>query len=251
VRARFVVLPAVVLLTLLVLAPLCRADPSWDGSGVAFGATQWTNARSLPISYYGRADIKTGDPTPPGLLSMQAFGDVVLPDDGYFEPDADSVTMYDGPPGVSGMLLSCWGGRDVPLTPGDGAKDVTVRFTIRDPSNGNVVAGPSFAHQVTLDTHRPTTVAHDPLTCRRGDYVAVSYQADDNLSPTATVSLRITNAKGKTVAKVRLGTVPTGRQLAYAWQCRLSRGAYRYAILATDLAGNKAAKPCTQRLTVH
>jgi hypothetical protein len=252
VSARFIVLPAVVLLTLLVFAPLSQAEPAWDGSTVAFGAMQWTNAMSLPISYYGSANIKTGDPTPLGLLSMQAFGDVVLPDGGSFEPDADSVTMYDGPPGVSGMVLTCWGGRDLPLTPGDGAKDVTVRFTLRDPSSGIVAAmGPSFPQQVTLDTHRPTTVARDPLSCRRGGYVTVFYQADDNLSPTVLASLCITNAGGKTVAKVRLGTAPTGQPLASAWHCRLAKGSYRYAILATDLAGNATAVPGTQKLTVH
>jgi flagellar hook assembly protein FlgD len=81
--------------------------------------------------------------------------------------------------------------------------------------------------------------------------VTVNYQVADKLSPSASVSLRIRNAVGKTVKTISLGEQDTGKVLTYLWKCPLGKGKYKYSILATDLAGNKASKTGTNTLTVR
>lgn len=251
-RTRSVVLLGVAFIALLVLAPACSAGVAWDGSLVTPGTAYWTNASLLPISYYGRAALGSSDTTPTaGQLWLQATGDVELPGDGTFAPEDWSFAFYDGLPGGSGMALECWGARDLPLSPGDGAKDVTVRFVIRDPGSGDTVSSPAFPVRVMLDTHRPTSLVGAALSCRTGDPVTVTYQVDDELSPLATATMSVTDPRGKVVAMKQLGTVRTGWPSAVTWTCRLPRGVYACAILATDLAGNTVAKPGARRLTVR
>jgi hypothetical protein len=252
-RVRFVVVSGVVgvvLLAALSLAPICLASITWERSTVAFDGAHWTNRGSVRISYYGSVVLTLEDYSSIGSLQMRASGDVALPDEGYLVTQEDGVASATTPTGPA-MGMWCFGERDIPLTPGDGVKDVTVSYSVRAYEGTTVVPGPSFARQFVLDTHRPTSVADGAVSCRKGDIATFDYGVTDELSPLLSVWLRITDARGRTVAKKALGLHPSGWLGSAEWRCRLQRGVYAYAILATDLAGNTVAVPGTARLTVR
>ena len=143
------------LLATLIPTPFCRAKILRGGSMFAFATTQWTNVRFQPISYCGKADRITNEETPVGLLWPQGCGDVALSGDGSFAPDADVLATYGGPPGVSGMILSCWGVRNLPLIPGARAKDVTVRFVLCNPTNEPDLGARTGPHGASDAGHTP------------------------------------------------------------------------------------------------
>ena len=146
------------------------------------------------------------------------------------------------------QAISSSGNWPVIVTAGDGIKASGVQFI--EGSTLGIFFSPIYRETITLDTVGPKTVAPYKLACKKGGYVTVSYQVDDTCSPTATVSLQARNAKGKTLKTVALGAQDTGKLVTYLWQPGLAKGTYKYAILATDLAGNKASKVGTNALTV-
>ena len=106
---------------------------------------------------------------------------------------------------------------------------------------------------VKIDTRGPTTSAPRPCTVVRGFRPALSYRADDLLSPRADVTIRVYQAS-RLRKVLHLGwrrtdkTHVTGMSV---WRCRLPRGTYRYTVLATDLAGNTQTKAGSNRLIVR
>ena len=71
-------------------------------------------------------------------------------------------------------------------------------------------------------------------------------------SPTATVTISIRNARGALAKKIVL-TGGHGRPPAvdYAFTCWLPKGAYRFAVAATDAAGNAADGAAANTLVVR
>jgi hypothetical protein len=106
---------------------------------------------------------------------------------------------------------------------------------------------------VKIDTRGPTTQAPRPSTVVRGFWPVFSYRADDQLSPRADISIRITDQTGRTRHLIALGwqlTNQTYRTGMLVWRCRLPRGTYRYTVLATDLAGNRQTQAGSNKLIV-
>jgi len=106
---------------------------------------------------------------------------------------------------------------------------------------------------VKIDTRGPVTTAPRPSTVVRGFWPALSYRAQDALSRKAEISIRISDAGGRTRHVVHLGwqrTKQTHVTGMLVWRCRLPIGTYRYTVLATDLAGNRESKVGSNRLIV-
>jgi hypothetical protein len=137
--------------------------------------------------------------------------------------------------------------KDMPLTGGDGPKHLELKFW------NQAIEGfsPTYSASIILDTRGPKTVAPYRLTAKRGGYVTVSYQVDDTYSPTASVSLELRSSAGKKLKAIPLGEQATGKLFTYLLKVNLGKGKYRYAVLATDLAGNKASKVGVNNLTVR
>jgi hypothetical protein len=47
-----------------------------------------------------------------------------------------------------------------------------------------------------------------------------------------------------------VGLKATGASLTYSYKCSLAKGKYTWKVYATDLAGNKQAKPSSKSLVV-
>ena len=248
-RTRFAVLLAVTAFVLLLLPTACLALVNWNGSKVTIQtATGWTNKGSIHLDFYGSAAWVPEQPGDAGVLAVFLRGDGVL-DSASKQVGYDSGGMTPGVlNGVSVFIAWCSGDVDAPVTSGDGEKQLELQYRLDKPTGS--VWSPTFKGTVTVDTHGPKTIAPYPLSCKRGGYATVSYQVDDTASPKADVSLRVTNSKGKTVSSASIGEQETGKLLTYLWKCNLGAGKYKYSILATDLAGNKASKAGKNALTV-
>ena len=88
----------------------------------------------------------------------------------------------------------------------------------------------------------------------RGFWPVFSYRATDLLSPRAEITIRITDASGRTRHLIALGWQPTDQSRhsgMLVWRCWLPRGTYHYTVLATDRAGNKQVKAGSNRLIVN
>lgn len=238
-RLGVTVLLSTAVLALLAL-PTASLANQWAGSWVKLsGGSAYTNVNSVPIEFYG---VYTSDDTrnqPAGIPNAMTTGDTPRP-----EAVANTSSGVDGPPQSRKYWAS--GSCEVELTKGDGAKSVGVYFVELVPFE----TSPTYLATVTLDTQAPTTIAPKALSCKKGGYATVSFQANDALSPTVDVSLLVTNSKGKKVATASMGEQETGKLVSYLWKCSLAPGKYKYAIVATDLAGNKTSKPGTNKLTV-
>jgi lysophospholipase L1-like esterase len=131
----------------------------------------------------------------------------------------------------------------------DGRHTVSYRST-DNAGNSEVVKSCT----VKIDTRGPQTLAPRPCIVRRGFWPALSYRADDLLSPKAEITIRISDARGHTRHLIALGwqrTNQTHMTGMLVWRCRLPRGSYRYTVLARDLAGNKQSKVGSNRLIVE
>ena len=250
---RFTVLLAATLLLVLMLPTASLAAISWKGTGGTFDTRNgWTHSTSVQLTYEALLQYTEKDVNGLGNFEVTVVGDVTMPSYPFLPDQQDSnITLTD--PAL--VTATCSGDVSVPLTPNDGEKLVMLQFLYTAVDYNSIdgmvtLRSPVYKGAVTLDTRGPKTIAPYPLSCRKNGYATITYQADDALSPTVKVSLSVMNAKGKKVAKASLGEQETGKVLSYLWRCPLGPGKYKYSILATDLAGNKAAKAGRNTLTV-
>jgi hypothetical protein len=106
---------------------------------------------------------------------------------------------------------------------------------------------------VLIDTRRPTPVAKWAAAAVRGARTAVRFYVSDPRpgSPTATVTIRISNARGVLVKKIVLADERVDRTLSYGFTCWLPKGSYRFSVAATDAAGNPARTVAANTLVVR
>ena len=101
------------------------------------------------------------------------------------------------------------------------------------------------------DTVGPRTFATRTATVRKGKTATLYYRVTDDVSASATVTIRIKTRAGAPKKTLRLGLKGTGRERHAHFTCRLARGTYRYWVGARDMSGNPAQKPLGHnRLTV-
>jgi hypothetical protein len=106
---------------------------------------------------------------------------------------------------------------------------------------------------VLIDTRRPTPVAKWAAAAVHGARTAVRFYVSDPRpgSPTASVTIRIHNARGALVKKVVLADARVDRTLNYRFTCWLPKGSYRFSVAATDAAGNPAKAVAANTLVVR
>lgn len=106
---------------------------------------------------------------------------------------------------------------------------------------------------VRLDTRHPKPQARWRARCRRGRTATLKCRILDARpgGPTAQVTIRIRNRKGRLVKTLRVGRCAVNKVLKVRFRCRLRRGTYRFYVLATDAAGNKQTRIASNRLIVR
>lgn len=134
----------------------------------------------------------------------------------------------------------------VPLPDGDGRYRIAILFR----TAGGSELGPVTV-TVRVDTKAPRARTMGKTRVKRGRKARLSFRVRDNLSPTADVTVRIRDRRGKVVRSLRVNDARTGRRLAVTFRCKLKRGQYRYSVRATDRAGNRQTRAVTARLTVR
>jgi hypothetical protein len=135
--------------------------------------------------------------------------------------------------------------------PADHALDGIHTFLYRAIDNaGNV--GAARRGWVGIDTRRPVPLANWAASAVRGARTAVRFFVRDPRpgSPTATVTIRIVDARGVLVKKTVLLGVAVDRPQRWIFTCRLPRGTFRFTVAATDAAGNRQTAAAGNRLTV-
>jgi subtilisin family serine protease len=154
----------------------------------------------------------------------------------------------DGVSGVESTAYSLDGGPWVPrselVVGGDGRHRLDYRSVDRW---GN--EEPVRTTWVNVDATLPLVSAERDVSVRRGRTAELRFRAED-LTPKAWFVIRILK-RGRTVATLEPGTLPTRRDLTYSYRCRLRRGQYVWEVLATDQAGNVQSRTGRALLTVR
>ena len=102
------------------------------------------------------------------------------------------------------------------------------------------------------DTVGPRTFATRSATVRKGKSAALYYRVTDDVSASATVTIRVRTRRGALKKTLALGLKGTGPERHVHFTCRLARGSYRFTVDARDLAGNAAQRPLgSKKLTVR
>jgi hypothetical protein len=101
------------------------------------------------------------------------------------------------------------------------------------------------------DTSGPRTFAPRRATVKKGQRATLTYRVTDDLSVSATVTIRIRTRGGALKKTLALGLKGTGPERNCRFTCKLARGVYRFTVEARDLSGNAAQAPLgSNRLTV-
>jgi hypothetical protein len=106
---------------------------------------------------------------------------------------------------------------------------------------------------VSIDTQAPVPVVAPPAPVVVGGRATVRFRVSDPRpgSPTATVTLRFRDARGRLVKKVVTSGRRVGALLAYSFTCRLAKGSYRITVSAVDAAGNPGSVAPSTSLLVR
>jgi hypothetical protein len=100
-----------------------------------------------------------------------------------------------------------------------------------------------------IDTRPPVCTAPSPAVASSGHVASLTYRVSDVLSPTVTVTIKVSDGSGVVKTLTQAG-VPTGKTMVKQFTCSLPAGAYRFTVSARDLAGNLRTA-ASQRLTVR
>jgi hypothetical protein len=166
------------------------------------------------------------------------------------EPWVDGSTVLYYPPDVYVIRTKL-----IRFTEGfNGKRDMVVCFAAYDDTGSLVSVSQVYWNSIMCDDTQPVTFAPHATTVKRNATATFRYKVGDNLSPRASVLIRIDKrvAGGRRkVLTMQVGTVSTGKMHSYSYPCRLLRGTYRFTVLATDEAGNHALTRGQNRLTVR
>jgi hypothetical protein len=130
----------------------------------------------------------------------------------------------------------------------------TLRYRSSDLAS-NMEAGKTLTFGI--DTRRPTTKAPNAASAARGAIATLKYKVADPRpgSPTAVVTIRVTNRSGKlvkTLGPYAGRAVNTWLSARFAVPRTWRAGAYRFTVSAKDAAGNSQVRPAgSNRLVVR
>jgi hypothetical protein len=173
-----------------------------------------------------------------------------------------TVTATDGQSGVAHIEYSLDGGgfvtgalgankaRLVITAPTNHANDGVHTIDYRAVDNvGN--RGADASCTVKIDTRGPYMTSPSRVTVRRYSTVTLKYEAADQFSPTADVTIRIRTRGGRLVKTLTAAGVTTNTTHGIRFTCTLPRGTYRFFVLARDLAGNPQSRYAWRYLFVR
>jgi hypothetical protein len=106
---------------------------------------------------------------------------------------------------------------------------------------------------VNIDTTKPDTDALNAVSVKKGKNAKLKFRISEpvGLSPGAQVVIKIKSAKGgNTVKTITIPSAPVNSNQTYSFKCTLKKGAYKWYIYATDLAGNTQANVDKASFTV-
>lgn len=115
--------------------------------------------------------------------------------------------------------------------------------------NAGNVERPARSCTVLVDTTLPVSTAFN-ATAQRGRTATLRYAVAD-VTPKARVVIVISTLKGAARLTLTPGLKAANVRVSAAFVCRLRPGTYRYSVTATDMAGNRQARPATARLVVN
>ncbi len=140
----------------------------------------------------------------------------------------------------------------VVAAPADHSKDGLHSFLFRATDNAGNVA-PARRALVGIDTSRPTPLAPYVAIATRGARATLRFRIADRRpgAPTATVTIRVRNARGALMKKLVMRGVKVDAPLSCSFTCTLPAGTYRFAIAAVDAAGNPQAVQARNTLRVQ
>jgi len=193
----------------------------WNAEMVIDGGRAWTRSTTAHLAM--RAQSKTGVVT---QMTLGAVGTA-------------------GTPYPFAAIYPAWQAKSLYLSPGDGLKRLTAVFT--DLSG---LSSPPMNAAITLDTHGPRVRVASKTTIASGATAAIGFRVADNLSPAASVALRVLNAHGDVAKAFYAAHLATGTLHRYKFVCKLKPGTYQVRVRATDLAGNHQVKVAAGTLTV-
>ena len=105
---------------------------------------------------------------------------------------------------------------------------------------------------VRIDTTKPRTKTAGDVTVKGGKKAGLGLRVVEpaNLSPAASVVIKIRGAANMLVKSLVLANVNTNTERVVRFTCRLEAGTYMWYVYATDLAGNQQANVAHASLTV-
>jgi hypothetical protein len=175
-------------------------------------------------------------------------------DDGSWHKTGVPVTFdaADAPSGVSLVEYRLtpdqpWiAGRSVTLPTASKVWQIAVRAT---DEAGNL--SEPLETEVRVDCAGPRTRAAGPVEVSRGQIAKLGFYVRDDVSPRCTATIVVFNARGRRVARLRLGLLDCRSRQTAQFAAKLPRGVYHYRILARDLAGNTQTHAGSSRLVVR
>jgi hypothetical protein len=226
-------------------------------AGLAPGATTVTVTPTGAAASNSLAFTVDAPPAPTDVIApvTAASGVPVVPWCNYTVTVSLTATDNAGGSGVASITYAVDGGAPVqtagtattvPLaTPGAH----TVAFFARDVA-GNTEAAQSVT--VSIDTSKPQPRASRAAKVRHQRTATLRYRILDQTpnGGSAGVKIAIRNSRGKVVKRLGFSGVQVNTPLKATFKCSLRPGTYRFAVSATDAAGNPQAAVATQRLTV-
>ena len=251
--------------------PLSFSAVDGSGSGVDFieyklGAGVWSKGTAVTISAEGativacRATDKLGNVGPETAATIDIdLSAPSLSDDAPADWMNHAVTVtlvaQDTLSGVATLEYKLDKGRwqsgssVLVKAPRDGGNDGVHTIAYRAADNAGNVSESGCT--VRIDTQGPCVTASVVGLVKRGATATFRYKVTDKYSPTATVTIKVRDLRGRTVATWLPGSVATAVTQTYQAEITLDRGVYTVEFEALDLAGNKQSLPRLAALIVR
>ena len=216
----------------------------------------------------GTINVGVKNPAPGGGLSAATKPLAVLPETSdpavsiggadaawHNAPVALTFSATDGQSGVQAVQYRC-----PPAVP---AWTTESTYTVPVTTQGVIVVSAqaldwcnhvgTASATVKIDTTPPTTDALKAVSVKKGRSVKMQFRITEpaGLSPTAQVVLKVVAARsGRTVKTLAINAAPMNATQSTSFKVTFKKGAYRWYVYATDLAGNTQANVDSAKFTV-
>jgi 5-hydroxyisourate hydrolase-like protein (transthyretin family) len=190
----------------------------------------------------------------PALSSGSTYAFAADATSGWHNTDQTVTIAAAGGTGPRKIHYSIDGGVTWTLAPGDSAEAAVSAEGSHQfeyfASDTLTTEATHDAGYVNIDKTKPSTSAK-PASVKHDKKVILKFSVADAVPGCGQAAVKIQIKKGAKVVKtVIVGTRATNVPLTYKYKVTLKKGAYTWRVLATDVAGNKATKMGSAKLTV-